>query len=298
MTAAPEFFLFFPQIRCSVDDVVERAQVAEAEGFTGISFMDHLAPPLAETQPMLEAMTLATWVAARTDTLRVGHLVLCDALRHPAVLARQAVTLDHASGGRFELGLGWGSVATELVANGVTNDPPPERVARLDESLTVIEKLWSGESVVHTGERFQLSDAIARPSPLIRIPVVIGGAGPRTLDVVRRHADWWNLPAPAAHRLDELRPQAGAARVSTQHLVALVPTGADRQEIEHRIRSRFPGMGEGLVVGDARRLRAHFEDLAGRGVQRCYVWFADRAPVDTIAAFADGVIEPLSGRSA
>ena len=117
-------------------------------------------------------------------------------------------------------------------------------------------------------------------------------------DVVRRHADGWNLPAPAAHRLDELRPQAGAARVSTQHLVALVPTGADRQEIEHRIRSRFPGMGEGLVVGDARRLRAHFEDLAGRGVQRCYVWFADRAPVDTIAAFADGVIEPLSGRSA
>ena len=106
--SAPEFFLFLPQMRFGIDDIVERAVAAESSGFRGISFMDHLAPPLAESSPMYEAVTLATWVAARTSDLIVSHLVLCDAFRHPAVLARQAVTLDHASGGRFELGLGSG----------------------------------------------------------------------------------------------------------------------------------------------------------------------------------------------
>ena len=68
---------------------------------------------------MWEAMTIATWLLARTQSLVVGHLVLCDALRHPAVLARQAATLDHASGGRYELGIGWGSVPDELDTFGV-----------------------------------------------------------------------------------------------------------------------------------------------------------------------------------
>lgn len=95
----PEFFLYLPQMRMDVEAIGERASAAEGSGFTGIAFMDHMVPPLAETSPMLEAMTLATWVAARTTDLVVSHLVLCDAFRHPAVLARQAVTLDHASGG-------------------------------------------------------------------------------------------------------------------------------------------------------------------------------------------------------
>ncbi len=68
---------------------------------------------------MYEAFTAATWLAAVTERLRLGHLVLCDALRHPAVLARQAVTLDHFSSGRFELGIGSGSVPGELDAFGV-----------------------------------------------------------------------------------------------------------------------------------------------------------------------------------
>ena len=116
----PEFFLYLPQMRMDVGAICERALAAERSGFTGIAFMDHLAPPLAESSPMYEAMTLATWVAACTTDLVVSHLVLCDSFRHPAVLARQAVTLDHASGGRFELALGWGSVADR--AGGLRGD--------------------------------------------------------------------------------------------------------------------------------------------------------------------------------
>lgn len=289
-----EFFLYLPQIRLGVDEIVERAQVAESAGFDGIAFMDHLAPPLAEHLPMVEAMTLATWVAARTDRLKVGHLVLCDALRHPAVLARQAVSLDRASGGRFELGLGWGSVAGELVSNGVTDDPPRKRVARLDESLEVIRRLWSGEPVTFDGEHHQLAEAVARPAPLDRIPVVVGGVGPRTLDIVRRHADWWNLPAHEAHRLDELRPHVGDVGVSTQQLVALVDDPDDAAAAEAKLRKVFRSIGEGLVVGDRDALREHFARLAASGVQRCYVWFADQALPETIEAFASGVMEPIA----
>jgi len=291
--AGPEFFLYLPQLRMSVDDVTARAVAAERAGFAGIAFMDHLAPPLAPTSPMWEAMTLATWVAARTTRLRVGHLVLCDALRHPAVLARQAVTLDHASGGRFELGLGWGSVPDELAAYGVTGDGPADRVARLGETLEVLEALWTGEPVEYRGRFFTVDCEGQQPAPLDRIPLVIGGAGPRTLALVRSHADWWNLPTYAAERLEELRPAAGPARVSTQHLVAWVPDPPRRDEVVGLAERRYGAMG-GLVAGDGAELRDRFGSLAGQGVDRCYVWFADFAPPDTLASFGDQVIGPIS----
>lgn len=104
-----EFHLFLPQMRLTFDRLVASAQAAEAAGFGGIAGMDHLVPPAAETQPMYEAMVTNTWLAAHTRRLKAGSLVLCDALRHPAVLAREAVSIDHASGGRFELAIGSGS---------------------------------------------------------------------------------------------------------------------------------------------------------------------------------------------
>src|SRR5438105_2744146 len=146
---AVEFHLFLPQLRMTMDSIVERAQAAESAGFDGIAFMDHLAPPAAEGHPMFEAMTTASWVAAHTSRLDVGHLVLCDAFRHPAVLARQVVALDHVSGGRFELGIGSGSVPRELTRFGV--DVEGRRVERLGETLEVLKLLWSGEPVDYDG---------------------------------------------------------------------------------------------------------------------------------------------------
>jgi len=92
-----EWYLFLPQVRVPVADIVERAQRAEASGFTGIAFIDHLEAPGLPGESIWEAMSVATWVAAKTERLRIGHLVLCDAFRHPAVLAKQAVTLSDAS---------------------------------------------------------------------------------------------------------------------------------------------------------------------------------------------------------
>ena len=92
-----EWYLFLPQVRLSVADITERARHAEASGFDGIAFVDHLEAPGLSDESIWEAMGIATWVAAKTERLRIGHLVLCDAFRHPAVLAKQAVTLSAAS---------------------------------------------------------------------------------------------------------------------------------------------------------------------------------------------------------
>ena len=105
-----EFNLFLPQMRMAFPDLVARARAAEAAGFVGLTGMDHLAPPMAEDQPMYEAMVTTTWLAAHTETLRLGSLVLCDAFRLPAVLAR-AGHLDRPRVGRplrarHRLGLG------------------------------------------------------------------------------------------------------------------------------------------------------------------------------------------------
>jgi alkanesulfonate monooxygenase SsuD/methylene tetrahydromethanopterin reductase-like flavin-dependent oxidoreductase (luciferase family) len=285
-----EFVLFLPQMRLGLDDIVARAQAAEAAGFTGIAFMDHLAPPLAETQPMWEAMTLATIVAARTSRLKVSHLVLCDALRHPAVLARQAVTLDHASGGRFELGIGAGSVPGELQDFGVTGAAPGPRVTRLSESLEIIRALWSGRPVSFTGEHLTVDCAGQNPVPLGTIPVVIGGTGPRMLGLVRRHADWWNLQVDKLDQLDRLRPRTGSARLSVQQMVAFTAAGEDRAGVEALAARRFGTMGGGLVAGDGPDLADHFRRLHGRGVERFYVWFTDFAPPATLEAFGAQVI--------
>lgn len=283
------FHLFLPQMRMPLDAIVERARAAEAAGFEGLAFMDHLAPPMATGHDMWEAMTAAAWLLAHTDSLVVGHLVLCDALRHPAVLARQAATLDHASGGRFELGIGSGSVPDELDVFGVGRAPARERVARLGESLDVLRALWTGERVTYGGRFFRLRGAQQRPVPTRRIPIVVGGVGERTLALVRAHADWWNVPIQSLDRLDDLRGRVGAARVSVQTMVGLVPSERDRAAVTEVVARRFGGwtVGDALVVGTVDELAARFATLGARGVERSYVWFADFAPPATLARFAE-----------
>ena len=297
--ASPQFHLFLPQMRMSVETIVERAQAAEGAGFEGIAFMDHLVPPLAAEHDMWEALTIASWVLARTSTLKVGHLVLCDGFRHPALLARQAATLQHASGGRFELGIGWGSTPAELETFGIGSPAAPVRVSRLAESLDVLRALWTGETVDHHDEHFTLTGARQRPVPNPEIPVTIGGVGRRTLELVRAHADWWNLPINELGRLKELRGHAGEARVSVQTMVALVPDESARAEVTALVERRFGSsrIGQGVVIGTAPELTAYFRDLRTEGIDRFYVWFADFAPISTLQSFSD-VIAATTGASA
>ena len=294
MAPTLDFWLYLPQMRMSMSDLVERARMAQAAGFSGIAGMDHLAPPLAESSPMFEAMVTSTWLAAHTERLRVGSLVLCDAFRHPVVLARQAVTLDHASEGRFELGIGWGSVPEELHTFGIVPSEPKARIRRLKETLEIVEALWAGETLDYHGEYFTLAGAHLQPGPLTKIPLTIGGAGRRTLELVAAHADWWNVHIGIVDRLDEMRPFSGSARCSLQVQVAYVREPATRGEITETARRRF---GTAPVVGSAPELVEYFGALTQRGVERVYAWFCDFAAPETILAFGEDVIGAFAERA-
>jgi alkanesulfonate monooxygenase SsuD/methylene tetrahydromethanopterin reductase-like flavin-dependent oxidoreductase (luciferase family) len=277
-----EWFLFLPQVRLEIPDIVERARAAETAGFDGIALIDHLEPPGAPHQGIWEAMTVATWVAAHTERLKIGHLVLCDAFRQPAVLAKEAVTLAAASRNRFELGLGWGSWPQEFDKFGLPDgSDAPARVARLDRTLGLIRQYW-GEA--------DPDAVIQEPRPEQRIPLVLGGTGRKTMDLVRKHADWWNVPSHQLDRLPALLPTVGEVRVSVQQMVGFIGAGADRDEVTAVSTRRFGHLGSGLVCGDAAELAGHFAGLSARGVERFYVWFADFAQPATLAEFAERVI--------
>jgi alkanesulfonate monooxygenase SsuD/methylene tetrahydromethanopterin reductase-like flavin-dependent oxidoreductase (luciferase family) len=286
-----EFYLFLPQMRLTMPELVDKARAAEAAGFTGFAGMDHLAPPLAFEQPMYEAMVTTTWIASQTERLRVGSLVLCDSFRHPAMLAREAVSIDHASGGRFDLGIGWGSVPEELATFGVGPTEPSIRVARMKETLEIVTALWAGETVHHEGEHFVLENARQAPGPLRHIPIVIGGAGRKTMQLVSTYADWWNVHVGIIDRLEMMRPLAGDARVSLQLQVAFVHSETDRAEVTETTHRRF---GRSPTIGTAVELVDHFGHLVESGVERAYVWFCDFAQTRTIAAFGQEVIASLS----
>lgn len=276
-----EWFLYLSQFRLPVADFVARAQAAEAGGFDGVAFFDHLETPGAPNSPVWEAMSIATWVAAKTERLRVGHLVLCDAFRHPAVLAKQAVTLSEASGGRFELGLGSGSMPQELAKFGLDNGNGIARIERLDRNLGLIQEYWG---IGGATDRTQV------PEPTHPIPLVIGGTGPRILDVVRRYADWWNLPANKVDQLPGLLPSIGSARASVQQMVGYARKGSDPRVVAETSTRRWGHLGSGLVCGDADELIEYFVGLSDQGVQRFYVWFADSAPPEAIEEFGESVI--------
>jgi alkanesulfonate monooxygenase SsuD/methylene tetrahydromethanopterin reductase-like flavin-dependent oxidoreductase (luciferase family) len=274
-----EWFLYVPQSRQGLDDLVVKARTAEAAGFDGIAFLDHLETPMAPTSPIWEAMTVATWVAAHTERLKIGHLVLCDAFRHPAVLAKQTVTLAEVSGGRFELGLGSGSMPDELAKFDLSTASPRERVDALGDTLRALRRYWDAND-----ERAQI------PTPSQPIPIVLGGIGPRMLGLVREHADWWNLPATYVDRLPEFLPKIGTAKATVQQMTGFVRSGDDPAATTDKAQRRFGHLGPGLVCGDAHALSAHFRRLEDQGARRFYVWFADFAPPETITEFGETVI--------
>jgi alkanesulfonate monooxygenase SsuD/methylene tetrahydromethanopterin reductase-like flavin-dependent oxidoreductase (luciferase family) len=285
-----EWFLFLPQVRLSVADIAERARRAEASGFDGIAFIDHLEAPGLPDESIWEAMGIATWVAAKTQRLRIGHLVLCDAFRHPAVLAKQAITLSDASDGRFELGLGAGSWPAEFTRFDVGQQDPVARVEQLGRHLALIRQYW--------GDRGDDAGPSQLPNRTHPIPLVLGGNGRRMMELVRRYADWWNLQANHLDRLPRLAPAAGTARVSVQQMVGFVRSSSDPNAVREVSTRRFGHLGSGLVCGDADELIQHFAGLAAQRVERFYVWFADFAIPDSLHEFGESVIKAFAHSAA
>jgi alkanesulfonate monooxygenase SsuD/methylene tetrahydromethanopterin reductase-like flavin-dependent oxidoreductase (luciferase family) len=252
--------------------------------------MDHFAPPGLPEHDSFEAWTVATALAMQTERIRVGHMVLCDAFRHPALLAKMAATLDVLSGGRLDLGIGWGSAPAELHTYGVGRPPAAELSARLGETLPILRAMFSGERFDYDGRFFQLEGAIGRPRPVQDpLPVHIGGGGPKlTMPLVRDHANWWNCPSYAVDRLPELRALAGDARISVQHPIGLAVDAASHDTTVAEAEKRFGWWG-GLITGTPAEVADALAAEVASGVEGFLFQFSDFGAPDTLACFMEEV---------
>ena len=150
--------------------------------------------------------------------------MLCDPFRHPVLLAKMAATLDVISGGRLDLGIGWGSVPAELETYGFGPEPPAVRAAKLRETLEILELMFAGETFDYDGVHYQLRGAIGRPVPAQAAHADAHRWGrDRAHDAargeVRRLVELPGVRAPPDRRAPTAR--AGAARISTQHPIGL-----------------------------------------------------------------------------
>lgn len=161
-----------------------------------ISAWDHFyeAPPAGGTIDHFEAMTTLGALAVETKHARLGCLVFYVGYRNPASIAKAAATLDHISGGRFELGIGAGWHEQEATAFGYDFPSVTERLDMLDEAATIIRGMLTEERTTFSGKHFRVENASNLPRPVQnRLPIWIGGLGERkTLKLVAKHADGWN----------------------------------------------------------------------------------------------------------
>ena len=222
----------------------------EELGFDSIWHADHYQRPSVPDHPFLEGWTLLAHMATRTESARIGLLVTSNTFRDPALVAKQAVTVDHASGGRLELGIGTGWWEPEHRAYGLTFPEPKELVDRFEEALEVVMALLSGDTASYDGRFYHLKDAQFRPAPLQpKLPLTLGAHGPRMLRIVARFADRWN----SYGTVDEIRERS--ARLDE----ACAAAGRDPGEI---LRSLY---GWTLKLGaDPWSSPAAFADIVGR----------------------------------
>jgi F420-dependent oxidoreductase-like protein len=260
-------------------------QQAEDVGLDWASVFDHFLPIQTDPRgPCFEGLALLAAMAAVTTRIRCGAVVIGVTYRHPAVLAKAAVTIDHVSGGRLELGIGAAWNQLEHAQYGIGFPPVGERMDLLEETAQILRSLWTAERTTFEGRHFRLVDASCEPKPLQEpsVPLWIGGAGERrTLRAVARHADGWNTFLMAddeyRHKLDVLAGHcADAGRDPAAIRKALVFTavlGEDAAEAEDGLRRRAAGLGvdreqlrASAFVGTPERLVERLAPLARLGV--------------------------------
>ncbi len=209
------------------DSLVERWQRFERLGFDSVWDCDHFNQPSRPTGPYFEGWTLLAALAARTERIRIGVLVSSNTFRHPALLAQQAVTLDHISNGRLEVGLGAGWFVPEHERFGIPFPPPGELVGRFHEAVRIVDSLLRNETTTFEGRYYRLEGAYVRPTPLQRPrpPLTLGAHRPRMLRICAEYADSWN----SFGTVDEMRERS---EILDEHCAAIE---RDPQEIRRSL---------------------------------------------------------------
>jgi F420-dependent oxidoreductase-like protein len=286
------------------------ADAAETAGLHALFRSDHYGSLAGEAEAgSLDALATMAALGVVTRELRLGTLVSPATFRHPSVTARSAVTADHVSGGRFELGLGAGWNVREHEAYGFPFPPTRERFDILEEQLQIVRGQWEQDPFSFEGRHYRLVEARAEPKPLqAPLPIIVGGgAGPRLLGLAARYADEYNTifisPEDARERwlrVEEACRQAGRDPATLRYslmLPAIVGrTAAELRERAAKVaRSRGQDDPEGVLAEVAASgVAATVDEAADRlrryadaGVDRVMLQHQDHTDVEMVALLGD-----------
>ncbi len=252
------------------------AERAEALGFGSVWLSDHLfldisryRSPAGDHGCFNPLVALAA-IARRTSTVRLGTLTICGPLRPATVLAKALATLDVVSGGRLTVGLGAGWYEPELIAAGLTFEPPGVRLAHLAESVQVVRGMFGGGPFSFDGRYERAREARCQPRPVQRPspPIWVGGKGDRLIELAGRYADGWNTAwvwtpegwAGRAALLDAACGKAGRDPADVARSVGLYAlAGEDAADLDRRFRRLQQvspsGVLDGVALSDWRKGR-------------------------------------------
>jgi len=283
------------------ETIVQYAQLAEATGYDSVWLSDHLFLDLAkyggpaERFGCYEPLVTLAALARTVPRVRLGTLVLCEALRPAAVLAKSLATLDRISGGRLDIGIGAGWYEPDYDAIGMEMPAPGVRVARLAEALDVLNGLLDGGPFTYEGEYHRAVDAENLPAAVQqpRPRVLVGGKGDRVLKLIAQRADGWNACwawTPDAYRerlsvLDRACEAVGRDPESVWKTLGLYALcGEDEADLRRRFeRMRAaspPGVLDGVdldtwrsgkLVGTVEQVREQAETWRSLGVETLIV---------------------------
>ncbi len=274
------------------------AAACEEHGVPALWRSDHYLPLGGhEERPVLDAWSTICGLAATTTTLRLGTLVSPATFRHPAVLAKAAVTADHISGGRIEVGLGAGWNEREHAAYGFPFGATRERFDVFAEQVEIVRGLWSDGTFSFAGEHYRLDAVDARPKPRqTRLPLLFGGAaGPRSAALAARFADEYNTvfatPAECRERRAAVEAAWRAAGREPASLRFSVMTGMVVGRDADQLRARRERLavehgqepGEGWIVGTLEEAIEQLRALRDVGVDRAMLQLLLHDDLDQIA---------------
>jgi alkanesulfonate monooxygenase SsuD/methylene tetrahydromethanopterin reductase-like flavin-dependent oxidoreductase (luciferase family) len=307
----PEIGVYLPQMGFTYEALLHRTLRCEDLGIDSVWLYDHLYAPGAPDYPSMEAWTLATALLSRTERIRIGHMVLCNQFRHPAVLAKMVTTLDQISAGRLALGIGSGSIEDEHTRTGLDWGTFAERSERLGETLQILHQAFDDELIDFTGKHFTVENMPIKPGSVQqpRPPIVVGGVGERyTLPLVARYADVWNVPT---YALGELEHKTAVLRsicedvgrdpstivLSIEAVMALAPDDASLPAVRQLAEKRFGipafGLAEGGLVGTPSAIVERLSELVALGFGQIVLFTHDRGSDETLDLLASEVIARL-----
>jgi alkanesulfonate monooxygenase SsuD/methylene tetrahydromethanopterin reductase-like flavin-dependent oxidoreductase (luciferase family) len=206
MTALQFGVMLFPD--SAIPELTSRMKQAEALGFDQLYLPDHIGDPRGLAGDWYDTWTLLAVAATLTRRIRIGTLVANPVLRPPAVTAAHAMTLDHLSDGRLDLGLGAGIFGFDHQAVGTTTWPARERMERFAEYTQIVDGILRGAGARFSfhGRWLRANDVPTAPGPVQRPrpPIVLGGQSPTVLRVAAERAEVWNTHGPLHADIDDL----------------------------------------------------------------------------------------------